>query len=64
MTKVTKLVYTSMVTRVVVDENATEQQIIEASKPNFIEKIVDTAFGEHIEEVIDDEECPYDPNTD
>ena len=56
--KVAKLVYVSMVTRVVVDENATDEQILEAAKANFIEK-VQTELGEHLEEIIDDEECPF-----
>jgi hypothetical protein len=56
--KVAKLVYVSMVTRVVVDENATDEQILEAARANFIEK-VQTELGEHLEEIIDDEECPF-----
>lgn len=58
--KVAKLVYVSLVTRVIVDENATDEQILEAAKSHFIEK-VETELGEHLEEIIDDEECPYDP---
>ncbi len=60
MAKVAKLVYVSMVTRVVVDEDATDEQIIQASKDNFIEK-VQTELGENLEEIVDDEEVPYDP---
>jgi hypothetical protein len=58
-----KLVYMSMVTRVVVDDNASEEEIIEKTKDRFIEKIK-TDLGDNIEEIIDDEECPYDPKTD
>lgn len=61
--KVAKLVYVSLVTRVVVDENATENQIIAAAKPKLIYKIVDEIL-EHIEDIEDDTECPYDPEYD
>lgn len=60
MAKVAKLVYMSMVTRVIVDEDATEDQIIQASKDSFIEK-VRNELGENLEEIVDDKECPYDP---
>jgi hypothetical protein len=57
MTKVAKLVYYSFVTRVIVDENATEEEIIQASKTKMLDK-VKNELGENIEEIIDDEECP------
>lgn len=57
--KVAKLVYISMATRVVVDENATDEQILEASKANFIQK-VQTELGENLEVIEDDYEVPYD----
>ena len=59
MGKVAKLVYVSLVTRVVVDENASEQEILELAIPKLSEKLMDEPF-EHIEEIVDDEECPYD----
>lgn len=58
-----KLVYCSFVTRVVVADNATEDQIIQESKDQFIQKVRDD-LGENIEEIIEDEECPYNPETD
>ncbi len=58
MTKVAKLVYVSFITRVVVDENATDDQIIEAAKPNLYEK-VRLETGENLEKIEDDTECPY-----
>ena len=45
-------------TRVVVDENATQEQILEATKNKFNEKI-NTEIGEHLEEIVDDEEMPF-----
>ncbi len=59
MAKVAKLVYASFVTRVVVDENATEEEILEASRQKFIEK-VQTELGENVDEIQDDIEIPYD----
>lgn len=59
MTKVAKLVYVSLMTRVIVDADATEQDIINASRESLIEKINDESFAEHVEEVIDDFEVPF-----
>lgn len=61
--KVAKLVYVSFLTRVIVDENATETQILEASKPKFIQKVQDD-IAENLEEIVDDTESPYDPEFD
>jgi hypothetical protein len=63
MAKVAKLVYLSMVTRVIVDEDAREEEIVEASRENFIRK-VNLELGENTGEIIDDIECPYDPDLD
>ena len=58
MTKVAKLITVSLMTRVIVEEDATKDQIIEASKLNFCNKII-FDLGDNIEEIDDDEECPY-----
>lgn len=58
--KVAKLVRVTLITRVVVDAKATREQIIEASKANFIDKIRDTSFGENIDSIRKDKEVPYD----
>jgi len=63
MSKVAKLVYVSLMTRVVVDENATDEQILNAAKPNFEQKIA-YELNEHLEDIVDDTECPYDENFD
>lgn len=63
MAKVAKLVLVSLMTRVVVDEDATYEEVIEAARPRFIPKITDELF-ENIEEVFDDKECPYDAKFD
>jgi hypothetical protein len=58
MAKVAKLVMVSLMTRVVVDENDTEEQIIEASRLKFLSKI-ENELGEHIELIENDEEVPF-----
>lgn len=63
MGKVAKLVYVSLVTRVVVDENASESDILELAGVKLAEKI-QHELTEHIESIDDDEECPYDPGFD
>jgi len=56
--KVAKLVSISLMTRVIVDENATEDEIIKASRSQFLD-IVKADLGDNIEEIVDDEECPF-----
>jgi hypothetical protein len=63
MTKTAKLVTAYLKTRVVVEDNATEDDIIWAAKQNFRE-ILENDIGENIEEIEDDEEVPYNPETD
>ena len=58
MSKVAKLVSCSLMTRVIVEDNATEDEIISASIDKFI-NVIHTSLGDNIEEIIDDEECPY-----
>lgn len=41
MAKVAKLVLVSMMTRIIVEENATDEEMLEASKPAFRIKIND-----------------------
>jgi hypothetical protein len=57
MSKVAKLVYYTFVTRVVVEEKASDDEIIIASKKNMLIK-VQSELGENLEEICDDEECP------
>ncbi len=61
--KVAKLVDVSLRTRVIVDKNATEDEIIQQSKQKFIDTI-NTSLGDNIEDIEDDDECPYDPEYD
>lgn len=63
MTKIAKLVCVSLMTRVIVDESATDEQILEQAKSQFITK-VHTELHENLESIEDDEEMPYDPEFD
>lgn len=63
MSKVAKLVSVSLITRVIVDENATDEQILELAKAKFMDKL-NTELGEHVEDIADDTECPYDKEFD
>jgi hypothetical protein len=60
MGKVAKLVSVSLMTRVIVDENASETEILELAGIKLAEKI-QHELTEHLEEIEDDIECPYDP---
>jgi hypothetical protein len=58
MGKVAKLVTVSFITRVVVDETMSDDDILEYSKDSFKEK-VNWELSENLESIVDDEECPY-----
>ena len=57
------LVMTSFVTRVIVSDGATEEQIINVAKQKHRNNI-ELDFGSCIEEIMPDEEVPYNPETD
>jgi hypothetical protein len=59
MGKVAKLVTITLTTRVVVDENAIENDIMTLALPRLTDKLINEPF-EHLEEIIDDVEVPYD----
>jgi len=61
--KVAKLVRASFTRRVIVNKNATEEEIIEATKQILIDTIKNE-LSEHIEEIVDDKEVPYNPEYD
>lgn len=58
MSKVAKLVAVSLLTRVVVDDTATEEEILDAARPRYFDK-VRTELGDNLEYIEDDTECPY-----
>lgn len=63
MKKVAKLVTITMNTRIIVDENASEEEIIEQASIKLSEKI-QHEFNENLESICEDTECPYDPEFD
>lgn len=58
MAKVAKLVYYSFVVRVLVDENATDGEIVDASKPK-LQEVINNDLHENLEDIVDDEEMPF-----
>lgn len=58
MKKVAKLVYVTLLTRVIVEEGADQQAIMEEAVPKLSETLMDSPF-ENIDKIVDDTECPY-----
>ena len=56
--KVAKLVLVSLMTRIIVDENASNEDILDIARPKFMDKVRDE-LGENLEDIIDDLEMPY-----
>jgi len=61
--KVEKLVTVSLMTRAIVEENSTEEEIMGKARYNFLE-IIKNNFGDNVENIEDGEECPFDPEFD
>jgi hypothetical protein len=59
MAKIAKLVRVSFTTRVVVEDTASVDEIIEVARPRF-KKQMDLELYENLEEIVVDTECPYD----
>ncbi len=58
MKKVAKLVYVTLLTRVIVEENADQQTIMELAVPKLSENLMDSPL-ENIDKIVSDKECPY-----
>ena len=56
--KVAKLVRVSLVTRVIVEDTASEQDILELAIPKLSESLMDNPY-QSVDEIVDDTECPY-----
>ena len=56
--KVAKLVTVSIVTRVIVNEDASELEIIESATENIINQVHNDLL-DNIESIVEDTECPY-----
>lgn len=61
--KVAKLVEISMLTRVIVEHDAPEHEVIEKAIIKTSERICEDG-AENITSIKDDVECPYDPEID
>lgn len=59
MGKVAKLVTVTLTTRVVVDTNATDEQIAEAAAPNLIAKIRNDEVLDNMDEPVEDTTMPF-----
>jgi hypothetical protein len=59
MSKVAKLIEVSLMVRVIVDENATEEQIIAASYDKFQDKLDNRELGDNLVSIENDTECPF-----
>ncbi len=59
MAKVAKLVEFSLMVRVIVDENATDDEIIEKCYPKVQDKINNRELGDNMTSCEDDEEVPF-----
>jgi hypothetical protein len=57
--KVAKLIEFSLKTRIVVDIDATEDEMIEVSYSKIQDKITNRELGDNLVEVENDEECPF-----
>ncbi len=57
-----KLVTIQVTTRVVVEHDDTEDEIVEAARPRFRDIILDDSITEWLTEIKDDTEVPYNPN--
>ena len=61
--KVAKLFYVSMTTRVVVDKDASDEEIMGVASLRLIDKLNNEKM-ELLESIEDDIECPYDNDLD
>lgn len=63
MAKVAKLVCVSLMTRVIVDEELSEDELLEKAmkqaRPQFVDIIMNDGIGDHLESLEDDDECPF-----
>jgi hypothetical protein len=58
MAKVAKIVWASVGTRVIVDENATDEQVWEAAKYRLVSNLANDGL-DNVDKIALDIECPY-----
>ena len=59
MSKVAKLVTITLKTRVIVDVDASEEEIMQEAKSDFQDKLDNDELIENLDSIEDDEECPF-----
>ena len=59
MARVAKIVTISLMTRVIVEDTATDEEIMLVAIPRFKEKLEGDGICDNIEEIVDDEEMPF-----
>jgi len=63
MGKIAKLIGVSLMVRVIVEDNLSEEEELDAIATNVRKKCVDQilndGIGDHIESIEEDEECPF-----
>jgi hypothetical protein len=63
MKKVAKLVCVSLMTRVVVEDGLSEDELLEKAmelaRPQLIDKLRNDGLADHLESIEDDVECPF-----
>lgn len=65
MKKIAKLITVTFVTRVIVEENDDDMSACIEAKPKLLNLLNDANnILENIESIVDDTECPYNPETD
>lgn len=63
MSKVAKLVWVTVGTRVVIDEDATDSEAYELALPGLQRNLLENGL-DNLQDVFEDTEFPYDPETD
>lgn len=58
MAKIAKMVMVSLMTRVIVEETATKEDILNEARGRF-QNIIENDLGENLESIEDDTESPY-----
>jgi hypothetical protein len=57
--RVAKLVYVSIMTRVIVDDTDDEETIMKKARPQLVKALQEDGLLDHVENIEDDEEIPF-----
>ena len=53
------LVTVTLITRVIVEDNLTDEEIVDKAKKGFQDKIDNDELNENLDSIVDDTECPF-----